>query len=610
MYETFGATATGSAVDFRLFFPDASIDPAQYTRGGTPHIRRIRAVGDFQSALAGTDWDIPGGLELTPTPHPNGLLYTARIPQLADGFYEYKYFVEFENSTSRWCSDPCSKYGGSEMENSGFVVGGSETLVQPIAERRPIQDLVMYELMLDDFTARYRGTRAPLDAVADRIPYLKELGVNAIAFMPWTAWPGTGFSWGYDPVQFFSVEYRYSNDPAAPLDKLFRLQRLINALHAENIHVIMDGVFNHVSGGTQPDRGFGYKWLYQDPTESPFLGAFESGGYFDELDYQNVCTAQFIGDVCKYWIDEYKIDGIRFDYVKGFYRTSTPAAGIAAVIAELNKHATANNLQNLSLVLELLTDNRYEAVGITNQVAASGCWYDPLMWRAFDAGRSGHASTSLVRALNAGKDFDSARRAVVYVENHDHSTLTEQCGGRTVWWRTQPLAMALFTVAGGALIHNGQEFGDQYWFPEDGEGRVQARPVKWELADDAIGRQLRSLYGRLAAIRAAHPALRSLNFYPDPYDEQQTGFNAEGYGMDEGRDLAVYHRWGQGADGATEKFIIVLNLSAYPQTLDVPFSDNGIWQELLEGWQVEVTGWRLPGHVVGAHWGRIFFRTT
>jgi hypothetical protein len=55
MYERFGATVTGSAVDFQLFFPDASIDPAQYTRGGTPHIRRIKAVGDFQSALGGTD---------------------------------------------------------------------------------------------------------------------------------------------------------------------------------------------------------------------------------------------------------------------------------------------------------------------------------------------------------------------------------------------------------------------------------------------------------------------------------------------------------------------------------------------------------------------------
>jgi pullulanase len=610
MYEKFGATVKGNAVEFRLFFPDASVDAGQYTRGGLPHIHSIRVVGDFQSALGGTDWEIAGGLELRLAAHTHGMLYSARVPQLADGYYEYKYFVEFENNTSRWCSDPCSKYGGSEMENSGFVMGGNEVAVVPIVSRLPLKDLLMYELMLDDFTAGYRGTRAPLDAVTDKIPYLKKLGMNAIAFMPWTAWPGNNFSWGYDPLGFFSVEYHYYNDPASPLDKLFRLQRLINTLHAENIHVIMDGVFNHVSGGTQPDRGFGYKWLNQNPTDSPFIGGFEGGGYFDELDYHNACTSQFIADACKYWIDDYKIDGIRFDYVKGFYRAPSPTEGISQIITQLRQHTQTNNIPNLSFILELLTDNRYEAVGITNQVGASGCWYDPLMWQSFSAGRSGHASAALVRALNAGKDFDSMRRPVTYVENHDHSTLTEQCGGRSEWWRTQPLAIALFTVAGGALVHNGQEFGDQYWFPEDGEGRVQPRPVRWELADDSTGQQLTSLYQRLAQIRDEHAALRSLNFYPAPYDERHTEFNVEGYGVDEGRDLAVYHRWLTDQHGATEKFIVVLNLSAFPQALDIPFSDNGVWQELLEGWTVDIWGWRLTGHVVGGHWGRIFYRRT
>jgi hypothetical protein len=126
---------------------------------------------------------------------------------------------------------------------------------------------------------------------------------------------------------------------------------------------------------------------------------------------------------------------------------------------------------------------------------------------------------------------------------------------------------------------------------------------------DATARELRRLYRRLAGVRAEHPALRSVNFYPDPYDERDTGFNGQGYGVDEGRDLVVYHRWGTDDHGTTEKFIIVLNVSAYPQTLDVPFSDNGVWQELLEGWTVDISGWRLAGHTVGAHWGRIFARS-
>jgi pullulanase len=93
--------------------------------------------------------------------------------------------------------------------------------------------------MIDDFTSEFRGGRAPIDAIEDRLDYLQELGINGIEFMPWTSWPGGDFSWGYDPVQFFAVEYRYIHDPTSPADKLFRLQRLINELHARNMHVVM-----------------------------------------------------------------------------------------------------------------------------------------------------------------------------------------------------------------------------------------------------------------------------------------------------------------------------------------------------------------------------------
>jgi pullulanase len=606
MYEQFGARVTGRDVTFRLFFPDNSVDPSQYVRGGIPHISNIRALGTFQSALGETNWDISGGVPLTLAAHPHGLLYSATIPDLPDGFYEYKYFVEFENHTNRWCGDPCSRYDGSELQNAGFVIGGQHMEVAPIAARKPLKDLVIYELMLDDFTAQFRGSRAPLDAVQDRIPYLLDLGVNAIEFMPWTAWPAEDFSWGYDPVAFFSVEHRFYNDPSEPLLKLFRLQRLISALHDAGLHVIMDGVFNHVSGGTDPNRGFGYKWFYQKPADSPFLGSFEGGGYFDDFDYDNACTAEFVTDACKYWIDEYRIDGIRFDYVKGFYRRGAPTLGISKVISELNDHAAEQGLENLAFTLEMLTDNRYEAIGITNAVRAGGCWYDPLMWQGFDAGRDERVRTPLVRALNAGKDCDASRRPVTYVENHDHSTATEQCGGRAVWWRTQPLAIALLMAAGVPLIHNGQEFGDQYWFPEEGSGRVMARPVRWQFEDDDTGRRLRGLYKQLISIRMQHPALRSLNVHPDSYDERTTNFDRDGFGVSEDRGLVVFHRWGPDGQGGTEKFIVVLNFSAYDQMLDVPFSDNGTWRELLEGWDVSIGNWRLANHRVGSHWGRIF----
>ena len=249
MYEGFGAVVTDHSVDFKLFFPDVAKDATQYARGGLPHIKRIQVAGDFQDQISQTAWDLGSAPEMTLGVHSHGMLYTFHIDNLPDGFYQYKYFVTFENQTTRWCGDPCTKYVASKNENAAFVIGGNDTEVHPITNRLPFQDLIIYELMIDEFTAAFRGKKAPVDAVQEKIQYLVDLGVNAVEFMPWTAWPGGNFDWGYDPYLFFAVENRYIEDTRGPLDRLYRLKTLVNALHDRNIHVIMDGVFNQTVEG-------------------------------------------------------------------------------------------------------------------------------------------------------------------------------------------------------------------------------------------------------------------------------------------------------------------------------------------------------------------------
>ena len=148
--------------------------------------------------------------------HPQGMLYTYRIDQIPDGCYQYKYFVTYENRTTRWCTDPCTKYVATKEENAAFVVGGHNIEIQPLAHPLSFQDLVIYELMIDEFTAGYRGDRSTVDAVKDKIAYLVDLGVNAIEFMPWTASRGGAFNWGYEPFLFFAVEDRYIEDRPIP----------------------------------------------------------------------------------------------------------------------------------------------------------------------------------------------------------------------------------------------------------------------------------------------------------------------------------------------------------------------------------------------------------
>jgi glycosidase len=495
-----------------------------------------------------------------------------------------------------------------EHENSGFVAGRRPVAVTPIGRRLPLHELVIYELMLDDFTAEYRGGRAPLDAVLDKIDYLVELGINAIEFMPWTSWPESEFSWGYNPVSFFSVEYNYYNDDAQPLVKLSRLKVLISELHKRGIHVIMDGVFNHADAGANPNKGFAYFWLYQDPEDSPFIGAFADGGFFNEFDFGNNCTDEFIMDICTYWITEYGIDGIRFDYVKGFYVPSDPTQGIGEIILYLKKFTHDAGLENISFTLEQLPDNRYEAINDTNQIDADGCWFDPLLWEGINTAGSGTISPGFMRALNAGKDFKPGKDPVIYLENHDHSTLTESCGGRQQWWVTQPLAIALFTICGTPFIHNGQEFGEQYWFPEDGAGRVMRRPLRWGKSTDSTGMSLRSLYGKLIQIRKDNPVLTGPDFYPGAPDVSAGRFNAQGYGASNERGLIIYHRWGDSPHGQLQRYIIALNFSGWDQSLTLPFSENGAWINLLDGNRLEVENYACENYLLNSYWGAIYKR--
>ena len=606
MYESFGAVVDGNRVSFRLFLPDNAVDPAQYHCGGSPRIASIQVSGDFQSHLFGTNWEPLSAPAMERESHPNGWLYRLDLAvDLPEGFYEYKYFVTFEDDTRRWCSDPCAKYGGSsDHENAGFAIGGNPAVARPVSAPKPLRDLVLYELMIDDFTAEFRGGRAPIDAVRDRIEYLEDLGVNAVEFMPWTAWPGGDFSWGYDPVQFFAVEYRYINDPAAPADKLFRLQRLINELHDRGIHVIMDGVFNHVRAGITPNQGFPYRWLYLNPEDSPYIGDFEGGGFFEELDYQNGCVQQFVRDVCVYWLEEFQVDGIRFDFTRGFFRRTDSSIGISKLVADIRAALPAERRETTPLILEHLTDNRYEAIDDTNRICATACWFDPLMFEAFRWARDSNMHGDTLRVLDAGRDFAAGKGPVTYVENHDHSALVHEAGGRHRWFKSQPAAIALLTCPGAPMVHNGQEFGEDYFLPHDGPGRVEPRRLRWASrargSGDFAGERLTDVYQRLIQVRRAHPALRTANFFPG----QQN--HPDGYGVFPDRGLAVYHRWGETAGGRVERFIVVVNFSDFDQLVDIPFSVNGDWVDLLNEAAVTVLDFRLRWVNVASNWGRVY----
>lgn len=650
MTEKFGAWQVGNdpssgKAEFKIFFPDRNKDNSQYlepsvynsrldivdpdrriprkgTNYGNPNITSIQVAGDFQEklGLGQNNWDFENAPQMMKMDHPKGLVWTYHTEvELPTGFYQYKYYVTFSNGKKRKVGDPCTRYGGSENQNSAFVIGGSrpdENEVQPLqGGRKHLRDLIVYELMIDDFTDEFRGARAPLNAVRDKLEYLqKDLGINAILFMPWTAWPSQSFSWGYIPHQYFSVEYRYANALNAPSEKLSWLKKLISDCHELGIHIIMDGVFNHV-GDVEPDEeianGFPYRWLYENHEDCPYVGIF--GGTFPglvDLDYNNSCTQEFIRDVCFYWIGTFKIDGIRFDNTTNYF-IEDDRRGLPTLIKDIREHVGD---PNFSLILEHLN---LAASSVTNRTDATSYWNNELYQRCFDYLWQWNIDSRIVPALNTHVGLAPDKVATTYIGNHDHSHVAWQAGARDnagalQWYRTQPYAIALLTCPGAPMIQNGQEFAEDYWIMEDDKGsnrRVKPRPLRWDFKDDNIGFKLLKVYRKLLSIRKTYSGLRSNNIYPDKWEQWQTQFDPQGYGVDVGKGVVIYHRWGDGEDGALERFIIVLNFSSTDQTVSVPFSDNGIWEDLLsDGRKVDIHNFRLPSLTIGSNWGHIFFK--
>jgi pullulanase len=612
MANRLGAWQVGSdpdqgKVEFKIFFP----------QGFDPQIASIRVAGSFQSQISSyADWDFPNGFALTPAATADGTFWSCATPtELQAGFYQYKYLVTFTDGTARIVSDPCARYGGTENQNAGFVIGGSspaQNVVQPLAGgRKHLRDLILYELMIDDFTDEDRGPRAPLAVVMDRLDYLQALGFNAILFMPWTAWKNRDFDWGYEPFQYFAVEYRYANDLEQPAEKISWLKQLISACHQRGIHVIMDGVFNHVS------LDFPYKWLYRNPDDCPYTGTF--GGSFaglQDLNFNNDCTNEFIRDVCVYWIETFGIDGIRFDNTVNFYIPGD-LKGLPELMENIQAYLGPQPAKTFSLTLEHID---MSAADVTNHTQATSYWDNALYSQAFDSLWNNQVRAGFLNSLNDQRFLTTPEKVpTLYLSNHDHSHVTWQAGARDnlggmQWFETQPYVIALYTSPATPLVPNGQEYGEDFWIMEDDQKtgrRVNPRPLRWKRSKDSIGQSLLKLYTRMAEIRTQYAGLRSPNFYPQPWEEWQTQFNPQGYGIDLARQLVIYHRWGQDEQGALQRFVIVLNFSDQAQDVSVPFPENGAWVDLLSGycgsWKPVVTNYRLA-FSVGPHWGHVFYQ--
>lgn len=259
-------------------------------------------------------------------------------------FYDFK--VEHLDGSVKYALDPYAKSMASFVPDEDIDNIGRGAIVSMDSEEageKPTSigmsnlgsptDMVAYEIHIRDFTIgigmKDAGTFKAFYEYDKGIEHLKELGVTHVQFLPIQNYftvdegnkkyneLGSSYNWGYDPHNYFTPEGWLAADAENPYGRIKELRNLVNKLHENGIGVIMDVVYNHT-----------YNWdIFENLTPGSYYRMFGESisggtGAGPTLESRNPMVRKLIIDSIKFFIDEYGIDGFRFDLM-GFMDIET-----------------------------------------------------------------------------------------------------------------------------------------------------------------------------------------------------------------------------------------------------------------------------------------------
>lgn len=210
---------------------------------------------------------------------------------------EIDYFFVIDGETQ--LPDPASRYQPDGPHSFTRAVDYEGFTKSHVSDYRPVrfEDYIMYEVHIGTFSDE--GT---FDGFIKKIPYLKELGINAVEIMPVAQFPGDR-NWGYDGTYPFAVQNSYGG-PA-------EFKRLIDECHKVGIAVVLDVVYNHF--GPEGNYFWSYGPYFTDKYKTPWGEAINFDGA-----YSNQVRDMFIENVI-YWFKYFDIDALRFDAIHAIF---------------------------------------------------------------------------------------------------------------------------------------------------------------------------------------------------------------------------------------------------------------------------------------------------
>ena len=531
--------------------PPAGASPGAHDNGdGTvtfmlwaPGKHFVTLPGDFNS------WDSDAALLKV---YQDSVWWTT-LP-LSSGSHEYRFLVDgilpIADPYARrlnW-TDGGSQSGDWRIAKSVVEVGASPFPWTDGSWTPPApEDMIIYETHLGDFSES--GDFAGLQA---RLPYLSSLGINAVEIMPCYEFPG-GISWGYNPAYYMAPEAVYGT----PDD----LRNLVNTAHACGIAILIDMVFNHLDASASLYRLYGDDW-----DASPWFHAMTNPWGFPDLDHWKDGTKQLTKDVVETWMDEYHVDGFRYD--------ATTFIGWDGVGDD-----TGNGIGYFTYVAWDYDNDVYQVLehlpqdpAVISGTKATSGWHDTfhdqmkanLREGQFEGSSYGNMGITAQAIHYAGDGFADESEVVNYTESHDEQ--------RIIWEaQTNPAidydsavkksklgAAILFTSTGTPMLYHGQEFG------EDTERTIDPNPLHWEHLEEPVGSALFQHYSRLIWLRRNYPSLTSGNLFTALQDNTN--------------HTIAFWRW---TDATTDSVVVAANFDPSAKAVSVAFPVTGTWYEFL-----------------------------
>ena len=474
---------------------------------------------------------------------------------------------------------------------------------QPV--RRVPQDIVVYEMHHRDFSVNQPLAQHPGKFLALTEPWaiehLKELGINAVHILPSYDYGSVDetrlnepqYNWGYDPVNYNVPEGGYSTDPYDPLCRIREFKQMVQTLHKAGIAVILDVVYNHTYDIDHSNFQRTYPDYYYRKATAPDgepSGYSNGSGCGNETASEKPMMRLFMIESVKYWIDEYHIDGFRFDLM-GCHDIETMNA-IRKAVDEIDPNifiygegwsAGACALPNEQLGMKANISKMPRIAAFSDEIrdALRGPWSDNAMG-AFLA-CAPHCEESLkfgiagcidhpqvdMSQVNYSKEPWAAEptQMMSYVSCHDDMCLTDRLRASIPGITDDELISldllaqtAVFTSQGVPFMLSGEELiRTKLGVHNSYESPDSINRLDWE--NKARYPEVFDYYKNLIALRKNHPAFRMartvlvqqhLEFLPSP-------------------DYTVAYRLkDHAADDSWGDIIVVLNANPEVVGIDIP----------------------------------------